>query len=329
MKDWLLRLDNESNADMWHRRVPDNVLAQLVHRRRRFLSQEHQDAIIQRVFTCVGASNHYFVEFGFNEPGYGVDGGPHNRSSGAQTHMLHEMGWRGLLLDGEQENASINLHRHFLFQSNVAGIFVQYAVPKELDFLSVDMDSHDLFVLRAILRGGWRPRLVCAEFNRYYGGHLHPLALLDPTLESGDVPRTFRFVHANCSWGSSAYALRLLAEEFGYTPIARVSVLDIFFLRNDLLADKPVQDWWTLFAGLPQAPNHGRDHSKGQPAVHDPSLLNRLVDYAVYRKTGSVPAAISAGRKLLNKVLQKRSAKQSACWAPIQKHLKRALHSRT
>ena len=315
-QDWLLRLGEEENADAWQLRVPERVRAELTRRKRRFLSQEHQDAIVQRVFTCVGTTNRFFVEFGFNEPGYGMDGGPFNRSSGAQTHMLFELGWRGLLLDGAQENASINLRRHFLFQSNIAGLFTQYAVPKELDFLSVDMDSHDLFVLRAILRGGWRPRLFSAEFNRYYGNMSKPLALLDPTLESGEVPANFRFRYANCSWGTSAHALRLLAEEFGYTPIARVTAVDLFFLRNDLLAAKPVPDWKALFEGFRWPPPKYVPGHQGQPPARDPSMLDRLVDYAVYRQTGSVPAAIAAGRQLL-----KHLSTHSACWKPLKRYL--------
>ena len=302
--DWLLHLNDEENAERWKQRVPRRILDALTFRRRPFLSQEYQDPLIQRVFRCVQTTNRFFVEFGFNEPGYMVWGW----SSGAQTHMLYELGWRGLLLDGGQQNASINLHRHFLFQSNIAGIFTQHAVPKQLDFLSVDMDSHDLFVLRAIFLGGWRPRLFSAEFNRNYGRQRHPLTLLDPTLETGGVPRDYVFTHANCSWGTSAAALALVAQEFGYTLIARVVGIDLFFLRDDLIAGKPVRNWTQIFDGL-TTPTKAR---RGQPASSDPAILGRLVDYAVYRKTGSVKEAVAAGAALL-----KKHFRHAVCWKSI------------
>ena len=321
--DWLLRLHEEADGRQWRQRVPSFVREQLVRRDRRYLSQEHQDALIQRVFACVGMSNHYFVEFGFNEAGYGLDGGPFNRSSGAQTHMLHELGWRGLLLDGENENAAINLRKHFLFASNVQALFNQYAVPKDLDFLSVDMDSHDLFVLRSILSGGWRPRLFSAEFNCNYGSHRYPIALLDPTLERGEVPPGYVFKYADCSWGTSSYALQLLGREFGYSLIARVRSLDLFFLRDDLRQHKPVQNWTAIFTAQRPADASQLARFEGgvcasgkkksnHPAIHNPALLDRLIDYSVYRKTMSVPLAVASAKETMRTHLG-----HAACWRPL------------
>jgi len=67
----------------------------------------------------------------------------------------------------------------------------------------------------SLFLGGWRPRLFSAEFNRNYGSQRHPLTLLDPTLETGGVPRDYVFTYSNCSWGTSAAALALVAQEFG------------------------------------------------------------------------------------------------------------------
>jgi hypothetical protein len=71
-------------------------------------SQGAQDQYFERIFAKTGTTNHYFVEFGFNEPNY-TSGG-----SGANTWNLYDSGWRGLLLDGSRENTEINLHAHYL-----------------------------------------------------------------------------------------------------------------------------------------------------------------------------------------------------------------------
>lgn len=60
-------------------------------------------------------------------------------NSGANTAKMYEDGWRGLLLDAENENLEINLRKHYIFQNNILSIFKQYSVPIEMDYLSVDM----------------------------------------------------------------------------------------------------------------------------------------------------------------------------------------------
>jgi len=54
-------------------------------------------------------------------------------------------------------------------------------VPKELNFLSCDMDSHDFWVFRAILQAGYRPRVITTEYNSNY--YLNDtITLLDPNI---------------------------------------------------------------------------------------------------------------------------------------------------
>jgi hypothetical protein len=95
-------------------------------------SQGSQSLFLDKIFTVIGQTNRFFVEFGFNEPSYSGGG------SGANSWKLYDEGWRGLLLDGGNENPSINLHKHFLFASNIAQLFATYNVPRELDLLSCD-----------------------------------------------------------------------------------------------------------------------------------------------------------------------------------------------
>ena len=109
-------------------------------------SQGSQDLYLDKIFSVLGDTNKYFVEFGVDEDNYG--------GNGANTRDLYEKGWRGLLLDAFRENPKINLHKHLIFANNIADLFVKYGVPKEFDYLSVDMDVHDLWVFRAILQAG-------------------------------------------------------------------------------------------------------------------------------------------------------------------------------
>lgn len=234
-------------------------------------SQGSQDTYLETIFQKVGETNRFFVEFGFNEDNY-TSGG-----SGANTWNLYDKGWRGLLLDGNRTNKVINLHNHYLFANNIGGILKQYMVPQHLDYLSCDMDSHDLFVFEAILRDGFRPRIVTTEYNANY-----PLGLaisqIDPTL-SDDRVQGYNFEFKGCAWGASASALKIVADTYGYTLIGRVGILDLVWIRNDLIQLEwkiPRFEWFF---------DDGRLGSNDF-LLHEPQesreIFNYLVDYSEY-----------------------------------------------
>ncbi|CAF4278710.1 unnamed protein product [Rotaria sp. Silwood2] len=251
------------------------------------LSQGSQDLYLEKIFQVISSTNKYFVEFGFNEPNYSKTG------SGANTHNLYEKGWRGLLLDGGYENKMINLKKYYLFANNIASIFAENNVSKELDYLSCDMDSHDLWVFRSILQAGYRPRIITTEFNTNY--HItDALTLLDPTINcSGSLPQNFRFQFQGCAWGASAGALRIVAEAHGYTMIGRISVLDLVWIRNDLLKDCfriPPFEWF--FRNAPAGHLH---HAR----VSSVGVLNQIVDYDTYVRTLNIEKSNAAARAIL------------------------------
>lgn len=74
-----------------------------------FFSQGGQDGSIDYIFSKIGTTNKYFVEFGFNVPSY-----EDPRSTGSNSRFLYENGWRGLLLDADFENSTINLQKEFI-----------------------------------------------------------------------------------------------------------------------------------------------------------------------------------------------------------------------
>ena len=270
-------------------------------------SQAAQDLYIQEIFAHIGETNRYYVEFGFNARSYEIT------QSGPNTQALHDRGWAGLLLDGGHENITINLHRHFLFQSNIVELFERYNVPKELDYLSVDMDSHDFYVLRSILRGGYRPRMFTAEYNPYYGTKRVALTLLDPTLATGKVPDGFKFRFSGCAWGASAYALNMLAEEFGYKMVGRVLTLDLFFIRGDLISptwEVPKFDWY--FRTMPER----RPLPSYLPPLKDVAILEQVVDYATYKETLDVSTARRRARELLVEHMA-----DNECWKDMMKQM--------
>ncbi|CAM9276495.1 unnamed protein product, partial [Ectocarpus fasciculatus] len=189
-------------------------------------SQGGQDGALQYIFQHIGVTSRSFVEFGFNGLTYESD-------TGANTNFLYQQGWRGLLLDGENNNPALNLHATWVDPNTIVSVFDKHKVTEELDYLSIDIDSTELWTFRAIVSSGkYRPRVVSVEYNSNYP--------LESTLcnTGGD----YRW-YSDKIWGSALLPLKMVGDEFGYTLVDVVSYLDAIFVRTDLLNGSRVPDF--------------------------------------------------------------------------------------
>ena len=188
---------------------------------RQVFSQEDQDGVIEAVFDLIKTRNKIFVEIG---------GG--NKYD--NTYYLHnKKGWKGFLFNSEKylytdENLKKFYHKEEVFPDKALEVFKRYNVPKDLDFLSVDIDSSDFWVTRAILKE-YRPALVSVEFNSNFLGST-----------SATIPNCW----PSFTWkqdklyGASARAINDMVEGYGYSYIYHMTMTDIFFIRTDLLPEK-------------------------------------------------------------------------------------------
>jgi len=189
----------------------------------RIYSQFNQDGVLLALLATIGTTNKYFVEFGFNAVSYSV------KQSGPNSAILRLLGWQGLLIDIANERPAINLRKHLITPENIGPFFSESGVPKELDFLSVDMDSHDILVLEGILKGGYRPRIIQIEVSVF----------LTPTsrryLKAGFSPKWYLTDTTRVCYyfGQGLGAAYLLANDWGYSFVA--FDFDAFFVRNDIL----------------------------------------------------------------------------------------------
>ncbi|CAE8631519.1 unnamed protein product, partial [Polarella glacialis] len=129
--------------------------------RGRAFSQVWADGVIWKIFRDMGETSRFYVEFGTQADALECN-----------TRRLREQcGWHGLLMDGGNENLSINLRKEFITSTNIVQLFAKYAVPTNLDLLSIDIDGNDWHIMRAILRDGrWSARVIIVEYN----SHLQP-----------------------------------------------------------------------------------------------------------------------------------------------------------
>merc|ERR1719345_481847 len=137
-------------------------------------------------------------------------------------------------------------------------------VPPLVDYVSIDVDSIDVWLLLGMLRGGYRPRVISCEFNSNF-----------MSTHFVTMPREWVPVNSNARvYGASAAALNLVASMFGYRAVfANVREgSDILFIRSDIL--EPLCDPSTLpstaqvFAGLPRG-----KHMGGKCVIKDARLL--------------------------------------------------------
>eukprot|EP00545_Synedropsis_sp_CCMP1620_P012271 CAMPEP_0119016264 /NCGR_PEP_ID=MMETSP1176-20130426/11901_1 /TAXON_ID=265551 /ORGANISM="Synedropsis recta cf, Strain CCMP1620" /LENGTH=364 /DNA_ID=CAMNT_0006969605 /DNA_START=134 /DNA_END=1224 /DNA_ORIENTATION=+ len=251
-------------------------------------SQGNQDCILDVIFANIGTTNQYFLEYGFNIPDQCAGSGPNT------CRLWRDFKWKGLLLDAENENLKIGLHKHALYSHNIVSILDKYKVPKELDFFSSDMDSHDYFVLRAVLESNkYRPRVISVEYNSNW-----PLgwtvSMVDPLLNHPEV-RKPAFTDANCAWGASASSWDDLMHRHGYQMVAVTHMLDLFYVREDLLTDVVV----------PSSPEYFDTADDNEPsfgghlhhvALRNLEFLDQLVDTRVFEDTGNLKLAKAHAR---------------------------------
>jgi hypothetical protein len=180
-------------------------------------SQNGEDGIIEAIFSKIGTSSKYCVEFG-----------AHDGFIASNTLRLRTSGWKALLLDDRHENISINLHKAFICKENINALFEQYKVPHDLDFLSIDIDFNDFHVWQA-LSDSYRPRLIVIEYNATFLPNEDKVV---PYAATGYGDGTNYF-------GASIRAMYNLGRKKGYCLVyAENTGANLFFVREDLLKNQ-------------------------------------------------------------------------------------------
>lgn len=228
-------------------------------------SQSYQDALLDIIFENIGTTNKtpFCVEFGFNvselEAGSGAN----------VARLILDKKWDSLLLDGGNENHSINLYKHFLTSENICEIFKLYNVPKEPEYISIDVDSTDLWLFRSLLKE-YRAMVYSVEYNSNY-----------PLNKAITFPNNSEEHWQNdCGYGASLKALTMVAAEHGYSLVWVVRKLDAFFVRDDLIEDGthmkvfPYEKW----ANCTNLRSHG--------TLKDFSKASIYLDYEVFASSG-------------------------------------------
>ncbi len=269
--------------DSWINKIDKNKLI-----KDRSYSQSYQDSLIDLIFKNIKKNkNPFCVEFGYNCNSI------YKNNRGNCTKLIIDHEWDYTLFDCNNENPSKNLYKHLLSSKNICKIFKKYKVPLDVDYISIDVDSIDLWLFDALLKE-YKAKLFSVEHNTNY-----PIERAITKIENSNPYEGDRL------YGASLKALNLVAEKYGYTLIWVVEELDAFFVRNDLIEKE-----LTMFK-----PNLKKWRSISNTICHKPvkdkERLKECLDYEVFIKSNkNIEKSIDAAQDICKKVLLENSFRE-------------------
>jgi hypothetical protein len=199
----------------------------LTARRFRLRSQNEEDGILLALLDRAGWTDRRFVEIGCG------------RSGGNAAVLAADCGWGGLMIDASPKCVA-RVARDFAFNPAVAavqalvtpgtidGLLERHGFAGEVDLLSIDIDSHEYWLLEALTVCS--PRVLMIEYNAQFGPTRAVTVPAAPLPD--DAPKGYG--------GASLAALAKLAAARGYRLVAcEPQGVNAFFLRHDVAPDVP------------------------------------------------------------------------------------------
>lgn len=217
----------------------------------KIFSQNGEDGITMKLCELI-------YDYGNNHNKFYVEFGVQNGSE-CNTRILREnYNWKGLQMDGGNENNLINLKREFITKENVVELFIKYNVPQNINVLSVDIDFNDFYCLKEILKNYVCDIIIC-EYNATHLAHEDKIIIYN---KNGMWDNSNYF-------GASLLSLDKLGKKYNYSLVyCNKNGVNCFFIHNDIIKNKGLQfknlgDIEKIYkpAGYGNGPNggHSRD----------------------------------------------------------------------
>ena len=141
-----------------------------------------------------------------DKPGTYVEFGTETGAEINTRYIRERLNWTGLLMDGSNENAAINLKKESIFHTNILELFEKYQVPLDLDLFSEDTDYADYWIVEKVL-SKYKPKMLIHEVNQQTSCVTVP------------KPVALTFWDGSEFHGGSVCAFRCLAIASGYTMV--------------------------------------------------------------------------------------------------------------
>ena len=217
----------------------------------------YQGCVLDLIFNTIGTTNKQFVEIvAFAQNSTVIQGGGGGGSrrdrvvrrrrldeatdedntggdgTDAQANRVHPLipkGFQGNSFHIHNSGGDARHDNYHVAESTIAKKLSKAHVPKDVDFVSIDVHSIDLWLLYGLLQGGYRPRVLAVQFNANF-----PLDMF-VSIDQRGGPSPLQD-NDTVLYSASAAALNHVAQLYGYHVVEiMMSKLDMFFVRNDIL----------------------------------------------------------------------------------------------
>jgi hypothetical protein len=137
--------------------------------------------ILAKTMADLDIANGYLVDIG------AADGIRQSSTVG----FLNSSGWEGTLFEYSSDSFSrlafvyndsqkINLAKAKVTPKNVVALFEGFDIPRNFEYLNIDIDSYDLSILRELIDSGYRPKIISMEVNEKFPPNIYFEVLYSP-----------------------------------------------------------------------------------------------------------------------------------------------------
>jgi len=220
---------------------------------RKVFSQFGEDGVTEKLFELIEPTSKFAVEFG---AGDGV------KYSNTRNLFLNH-GWSGLLIEGDpgltakaaetyKDMPRVQVRQAWIWPGNLEILFKEHNVPKDMDFISIDIDSNDYYVWMVL--HNYRPKVVLIEFNPGY----------PPPQKFVVDYHPYNYYDTSDYYGASIQSLYELGKEKGYELVHGESHgANLFFVDRRYFARLGIKD--NSPAKMYRLPQYGVDSGGRAP----------------------------------------------------------------
>lgn len=190
-------------------------------------SQGDEDGIIEEIFKRLKIDKGVFCEIG-------VESGLECNS----LYLIHK-GWTGVWVEGNKDQLGpiretfgsilgkrLKVSFRLVTAENINAVVAEaIADVKAIDFLSIDIDGNDAYVMANL---DFDPKVICIEYNAKFRANLSKAQRYDPNRRWAGTDY----------FGASLKAITEVGEAKGYRLVGTgITGSNAFFVRNDLAGD--------------------------------------------------------------------------------------------
>ena len=153
---------------------------------------------------------HLFENIGV-EYRYVLDIGAFSKKASNVVPIMEKYNIAGLLLDGDNKYNDSEITKVWITEDNIIELLEKYQCPKNIDYISVDIDNMDYWIMKSLLEGGYKSNVIIAEFNPIWSYDEAYTKVYRENTHKADSETSY-----SSNYGVSLYGLVKLFSQYGY-----------------------------------------------------------------------------------------------------------------